>query len=151
MKKVKQKYPKFKSVKLDLQIYNIKQRFPSFKFLKNKTETYWIGKLKPSINSCTYTVKIIYNCKKSPKVFVLKPTILKQSPHTYLDGSLCLYYPCDKDYNNKLSIIANTIIPWTSEWLYYYELWLESGVWWGPEAPHKQGSIKRLDKMEEFS
>jgi hypothetical protein len=27
--------------------------------------------------------------------------------------------------------IADTIIPWTSEWLFFYELWLASGEWHG--------------------
>ena len=27
--------------------------------------------------------------------------------------------------------ISSTIIPWTSEWLYYYEIWLINGDWLG--------------------
>lgn len=27
--------------------------------------------------------------------------------------------------------IANTILPWTSLWLYYYEIWLGTGKWEG--------------------
>ena len=32
---------------------------------------------------------------------------------------------------NSSKLIANTIIPWTVEWLYYYELWLATGEWLG--------------------
>ncbi|XZL28672.1 hypothetical protein ACSXAG_02875 [Clostridium perfringens] len=135
MKKNKKIHHKPKNVTLGLQLLHIKQNFPSFKFYKTKSKYYWIGQLTPSGNN-TYTVKIVYQHKKHPKVFVLKPAILKSSPHTYSDKSLCLYYPLDNDYNNQLSIIADTIIPWTAEWLYYYEKWLDSGIWWGPEAPH---------------
>ncbi|WP_160680726.1 hypothetical protein [Clostridium sp. C8-1-8] len=149
MRKNKKIYPKPKNVTLGLQLLNVEKSFPSFEFCRNEDEFYWIGKLTPSSN--TYTVKIIYRHKKAPKVFIVKPEILKSSPHCYPDGSLCLYYPLDKDYNSKFSIIADTIIPWTSEWLYYYEKWLDSGVWWGPEAPYKQNSIERIYKMEEFS
>lgn len=34
-------------------------------------------------------------------------------------------------------MIAETIVPWTALWLLYYELWLETDEWLGPEAPHQ--------------
>jgi hypothetical protein len=46
-----------------------------------------------------------------------------------------LYYPKDNSYDGR-TFIADTIIPWTAEWLYFYEKWLEDGIWWGHEAPH---------------
>lgn len=140
MGKNKKKILKAKEVTLGLQLFSFKQSFLNFEFCKNEYEYYWIGKLTPCSN--TYTVKIIYKHTKSPKVFVIKPDIFKSSPHIYKDKSLCLYYPLDKDYINKFSIISDTIIPWTVEWLYYYEIWLESGIWWGPEAPHKNSVVK---------
>jgi hypothetical protein len=27
--------------------------------------------------------------------------------------------------------IADTIVPWTSEWLMYYEIWLATSDWYG--------------------
>ncbi|OOM05691.1 hypothetical protein [Clostridium saccharobutylicum] len=151
MKKNKEKFPKPKNVTLDLQIYKIKQSFPGFKFYRDESGTYWVGQLMPTSNSCIYTVRIVYKYKKPPQVFVIQPELLKLSPHIYADGSLCLYYPFDKDYNNNLSIISETIIPWTAEWLFFYEKWLDSGIWWGPEAPHGEQKIERVDRMEEFS
>ncbi|HBJ2623058.1 TPA: hypothetical protein LA827_002843 [Clostridium botulinum] len=149
MKKNKKIYPEPKNVTLGLQLFNVKQSFPNFEFCRNEDESYWIGNLMPS--SKTYTVKIVYQYAKAPKVFVIKPEILKSSPHIYPDGALCLYYPLDKNYTNRFSIISDTIIPWTAEWLYYYEKWLASGVWFGPEAPHQENAIKRINRMEEFS
>jgi hypothetical protein len=32
--------------------------------------------------------------------------------------------------------IHETIIPWTAEWLVFYELWKISGKWMGPAALH---------------
>ena len=32
--------------------------------------------------------------------------------------------------------IADTIIPWTSEWLFFYELWLATGGEWLGEGEH---------------
>ena len=31
-------------------------------------------------------------------------------------------------------LIANTIIPWTGSWLFFYELWLDTGKWLGPSS-----------------
>jgi hypothetical protein len=40
-------------------------------------------------------------------------------------------------------LIATTILPWTALWLYYYELWLDTGKWLGPSShatdPNLQG------------
>jgi hypothetical protein len=32
--------------------------------------------------------------------------------------------------------IHEKIIPWTAEWLVYYEIFKRTGQWIGPEAPH---------------
>jgi hypothetical protein len=122
---------KKKALTLPHQSFKIIQRYPSFRYSK---KGYWLGKLRPSSLSPLYTVKIIYDWYR-PKVFILDPKIDDDSPHRYPDGSLCLYYPSDKSHHDGL-FIADTIIPWTSEWLYYYEKWLEDEIWWGPEAPH---------------
>ena len=34
------------------------------------------------------------------------------------------------EFNYSLRII-DTIIPWTQEWLYFYEIWLLTGEWRG--------------------
>jgi len=31
----------------------------------------------------------------------------------------------------KITIISNNIMPWISEWLYYYEIWPVTGEWYG--------------------
>lgn len=51
-------------------------------------------------------------------------------PHLYPNGSLCLYYP---DYNewHANDSWADSIIPWTSLWLYFFELWIATGEWLG--------------------
>ncbi|MBU5220469.1 hypothetical protein KQI67_28255 [Bacillus albus] len=126
MKKFRKPY-----LSIPKQCLKIQQCFPSFKYFK---EGYWIGRLRPTSSSSFYTVKIIYK-RFNPKVFIIEPCIHREVPHLYGDGSLCLYYPNDNSYNDSL-FIADTIIPWTAEWLYYYEKWLEDGIWWGPEAPH---------------
>lgn len=123
-----------KSLNFGMQDSHIKKKFPIFELKREGTECYWIGYLQPTANSLRYKVKIIYHPYK-PKVYVLEPEVLQFAPHRYVDESLCLYHPNDHSFNGE-KLIADTIIPWTSEWLYFYEVWLEEGVWWGREAPH---------------
>lgn len=129
---------KKQAIALPIQQLHMMNSFPGFKYIKSSSKSgYWIGELKPKAeNGNAYTVKIVYEKGFSPDVFVISPKLLRYSPHRYPDGSLCLYYPKDKSYDCKQSIISDTIVPWTVEWLYFYEKWLDTGVWWGKEAPH---------------
>ena len=49
------------------------------------------------------------------------------------DSSLCLHVP--EDWNSGL-FIADSIVPWTYEWLYFYEIWLATGEWCGGGTEH---------------
>ncbi|WP_129539354.1 hypothetical protein [Flavobacterium sp. 140616W15] len=62
---------------------------------------------------------------------------LKKSFDTHFnaDGTLCLYHPI-KDLNGKPYMELIDVIPWISEWVYYYDKYLEHKVWIGPEHPH---------------
>ncbi|KOP68482.1 hypothetical protein AMS62_27005 [Bacillus sp. FJAT-18019] len=117
----------------------MKQYFPQFKFYTRATQSYWLGEIT-SNRDVIYKVKIVYHSSR-PQVFILDPPLLKKSPHVYEDDSLCLYYPSDHSFD-KEKMIAKTILPWVCEWVYYYEVWQEEGVWWGPEAPHRLDSNK---------
>ncbi|MDZ4258235.1 MAG: hypothetical protein U0974_02510 [Gemmatimonadales bacterium] len=46
-----------------------------------------------------------------------------------------MYRPGEWRWNSSASL-AETIVPWAALWLYYYEAWQVTGVWYGPEAPH---------------
>ncbi len=94
------------------------------------------GEIAPDIDSDTYTVRIRYHPLEVPKVHIMSPEIIN-SPniHRYADMSLCLYFPPDDPWK-KTDLIHKKLIPWTSEWLVYYELYLHTGDWLGPEAPH---------------
>jgi hypothetical protein len=62
---------------------------------------------------------------------------LKISADTHFngDGSLCLYHPVF-DLKNKPYMELIDVIPWISEWVYYYDKFLEYKTWLGPEYPH---------------
>lgn len=89
--------------------------------------------IQPTAMSRTYTVKVGYRLGERPEVLVLRPQLqLHQSavelPHTFPGDKLCLHMP--GQWNGHM-YIAHTTIPWTSEWLLYYELWLVTGTWEG--------------------
>lgn len=78
-----------------------------------------------------------------PIVRVLSPALAPDAPHVYRGGELCLYWPKEwRWYGDEL--IAETIVPWTASWLFYYELWLDTGKWLGPSSHPDAGS-----KMED--
>ncbi|MGD6856347.1 hypothetical protein ACQCVO_14820 [Bacillus infantis] len=123
-----------KSLNLGMQNFHILRKFPDFQLVREGKSIYWIGYLQPTQDSKRYTVKIEYHPYQA-KVFILEPEIFSFAPHRYSDKSLCLYHPNDNSFNGE-TLIADTLIPWTSEWLYFYEAWIKDGVWWGKEAPH---------------
>ncbi len=52
-------------------------------------------------------------------------------PHVFSDGSLCLHIP--GQWQSDMTI-AEYIVPWIAEWLFYYEVWLATGEWLGGGA-----------------
>ncbi len=96
----------------------------------------WKGYITPSPLSNTYQLRLVYEKGKNPKVFVLQPELSipqgNKLPHVYSEEKkqLCLYYPNGKEWNGK-KLIAKTIIPWASEWLYHYEIWVATDFWNG--------------------
>ncbi len=55
----------------------------------------------------------------------------------YKDGTLCLYHPRYHEWDPS-DRIDSTILPWTSEWLYFYETWVITGGEWLGEGEHPQ-------------
>jgi hypothetical protein len=120
----------------------IQEKFPQFKYSRESST--WIGELRPSLSSPAYLVQIKYKLYALPKVRVLRPKLHPDAPHIYHDdNTLCLYYPPDDSWNHR-KYLGNTILLWTAEWLYYYELWLATGQWFGPEAPHGNTKSQHL-------
>lgn len=88
--------------------------------------------LQPSSTSRTYRVRITYTGRAYPKVRVIAPELDSASgrplPHVFSDRSLCLHL--DDDWTPEM-LIADTIVPWTCEWLIHYEIWLFNNEWYG--------------------
>ncbi|MCC5934802.1 MAG: hypothetical protein JJU35_11165 [Balneolales bacterium] len=87
-----------------------------------------------------YKLKLSYDGASPPKMYVTDPELpLDLDAHMYSDKRLCLYYPKESPWKHTM-LIADTIIPWTAEWLVYYELYQIDGKWHGPYVPHDNQS-----------
>lgn len=120
----------------DRQILSMRSEYPQFIAKKHGGQVEFIGELSVKPECPTYTVSIMYRGDKSPRVKILSPKLVDNPPHFYHSiGSLCLYKPKNyKWYKDRL--ISKDIVSWTAGWIYFYETWLEKGIWMGPEAEH---------------
>lgn len=111
----------------------------------------WEGMLKPVMQS--YRIRVRY-IRYSPltlgllinphvEVLVLDPKVGpdprgtgEPPPHVFRLGhdpefpALCLFDPAGREWS-PADLIADTIIPWSIEWLMWFELWLWDGIWRG--------------------
>lgn len=132
------KFFKSKNIPLVIQSYLISQKYPEAKCEIKKNQLIWEGKIKPTSLSREYNIRIICNGTLRPQVILYGDKIegieREDFPHHFkIDKDkpevyLCLHLP--KEFNYSYSI-HDTIIPWTQEWLYFYEIWLSTGKWCG--------------------
>lgn len=105
-----------------------------------------IGDWQPTALSPQYSVEIVYKQGLRPRIAIVSPVLTLGPGHTKLphvfDGqkSICVH---TADQWNPSMLIADTILPWISQWLYFYEVWALTGIWLGkgthPDAPeHRQ-------------
>ncbi|HMR87748.1 MAG TPA: hypothetical protein PKD51_06320 [Saprospiraceae bacterium] len=135
---------KNKNISAILQGKLLQAKYPEGCFPKLKdNEIIFIVHLQSNPLGEKYKVKIHYKSRKFIDVFVLEPKPLNLAvgstklPHVHCQKSqkLCLYYHKYKEWDGKKRIIS-TIIPWTLEWLYYYEIWQFTGEWLGGGIEH---------------
>ncbi len=115
-----------------LQVANMKAKFPQFRYQDREYGYDFIGKLKP--RETEYEVKIEYRKSNNPKVYVITPTITSKK-HMYSDGSLCIYKKSEMNWKAS-KLVSHYVVPLTCMWLYFYEIFILTDVWYGPEAPH---------------
>ena len=99
--------------------------------------------MTPSSETGSYEVLVDHRLGGEPRVHVVSPHLRGPGPlpHTYNGTRLCLYVPGQwADHKS----IAATILPWTLEWLLFFELWSAGGGWEGggvhPDDPHPWGA-----------
>ena len=92
------------------------------------------GTVRPTALSTEYRVSLKFE-GIVPEVRVVSPALAGRDdgepiPHMYEQDRLCLFRPHGGDWTPSEPISA-TIIPWISEWLFFYEIWLATGDWLG--------------------
>ena len=114
----------------------VEKHFPGFKCRFSHRQWRCQGTIVPSEDCDAYDVGITYSYGGIPQVRIIQPQIVPSSAiHMYGDGTLCLYYPKNDPW--KISDdLHQKVIPWTAEWLVFYELYKIQGKWLGPESPH---------------
>ena len=114
------------------QAAGLKGLYPDGVCTARRNQLVWIGEITPSPLSRTYKMELDYKFKGTPKTYVVEPKLVlpkgRQRPHLYSDTRICLYYP---DQWKPWMCLAKTIIPWASEWFFFYEIWLATGEWRG--------------------
>ena len=113
----------------------MRSRYPQFKAKrKGEFEIEFTGDLLVKPELPVYSVSITYRGSRSPHVKIISPTLVVSPPHYYQNtGTLCLYRPDNYNWTRE-KLIAQNILSWTAAWIYFYEVWLQTGRWYGPEA-----------------
>jgi len=109
------------------------------------------GRIQPTEQSQNYRVEIRYSPWDSPVVRVIEPKIeFTPGVHMYQNDTLCLYawreQPWQKNWH-----LHETVIPWTAEWLVFYEIWLLTGKWRGKSAVHNLPATENLGPNADHS
>lgn len=131
-------YTPKKNIRLFDQMMTLRATYPSASCELHNGTLFWFGKVMPTPLSREYNVALTYNGLQAPKVWVIGEELQKTDdpnfPHKYEVDSqnkmvqICLYRY--REFTRE-KFLANTIIPWTVEWLFFYEIWLATGTWCG--------------------
>jgi hypothetical protein len=130
---------KNKAIDVSLQYLSFRNDFPEMKSTlkrKNgKSKLIVEGNIQPTPLSNNYFFRLLYENKIKPDIEIIKPKLIRnfkneEIPHVYPGNRLCLYFPPANEWDPS-KLITKYIIPWISEWLYYYEIWLSTGEWLG--------------------
>lgn len=132
------KYFNKKIISIPLQYSKLTNKFSGIIVEKQISVNgfYLVLNMKPFENSLDYRVLFFQERNKKPKTYILSPNIYeltngKEPPHVYEFNEslcrLCLNLPSEVDTNKYYDYV----IPWISDWLAYFEMWLITGEWYG--------------------
>lgn len=146
------KYYNSPKTSLALQAMHLRKEYPESRCSLHCGELIWWGEIRPTPLSRTYKIRIeCHELQQRPRVILYGDHIegidRRGFPHHFeIDREkneviLCLHMPYEFDHR---CWIADTIIPWTQEWLYFYEIWLATGEWCGGGHIPKAKQNKRF-------
>jgi hypothetical protein len=129
-----------KPIPIGLQAALLKQMFHDSRVVSiSGSSLRWEGDMLPSALSERYKVRMDYQLSKRPEVRVLSPELRsldrRRPPHLFAEGTLCLFRYKYEEWDSSMPL-AETVIPWTSLWLFHYETWLATGRWPGSNQEH---------------
>ena len=118
----------------------LRRHFPQFDVKLVGNTVFAKGNLITEEGGTSYKVEVTLTPWNSPAVRIVKPEIpVDQKLHIYSDGTLCLYDWREQQWQKGWHL-HEKIIPWTAEWLMFYELYLMTGKWVGKSAVHGSGN-----------
>ena len=114
------------------QAFALRALFPSARADLSPKRLIWRETITPTPLSRCYPVRITYRIGRFPDVRVLGPALEgrpgESIPHLFSNGTLCLHL--ENEWSSDM-LVVHTTVPWTSEWLLNYEIWLATGTWYG--------------------
>lgn len=125
--------PSARTFTLNEQAFALRDRYPEAPAPRIRHgRLTWQVQLQPTPLSNTYTVKINFDGIGRPCVVVTDPPLQDPRgeglPHVFPGDKLCLYRD---ELDVRRDLLAVKMVPWISEWLYYYEIWATTGEWLG--------------------
>jgi hypothetical protein len=126
---------------LGTQLIIMQRVWPGFVSRWKHSAVIWTGPLQPTDMSPVYKVQISYALEKRPDVVVRSPALCDRPDqpiqHVYPGKRLCLYLPRANEWTPAMPI-AETIVPWACDGLYFYEIWHATGEWLADGVHPKQ-------------
>ncbi|WP_374344462.1 hypothetical protein [Phenylobacterium sp.] len=138
------------SLSIDTQIEAMARLWPAFKLVRREgAAALWQGAVRPLLQ--TYRVGVFYRAPLmverysvrivQPRVEILAPALRPRRgdaegmlPHVYYgpDGevTLCMLDPDSSEWS-PADLLAETTVPWITDWLAAYEGWRATGEWTG--------------------
>jgi hypothetical protein len=126
-----------------MQLTALKKHFPSgsgqIGASRKGRRLKWRQSVRPHALGALYTIELrLFEGRHwSPEVLLIEPDPRdladgRRLPHVYreVDGHvrLCLFCACDWSPDK---FVANTLIPWAGDWLFFFENWLVTDTWLG--------------------
>lgn len=120
------------ALNLGLQAASLKRWYPHGETVLRARLLTWKGTLIPSELSATYEILVVLEDGHDPLVYVVDPPFRfwgdEPLPHVFPHQTLCLFL--DNEWG-PWAPLADSILPWTAEWLWFYEVWAATGEWAG--------------------
>lgn len=125
-----------KQLSIAQQAFELRRWYPGSTLRARPAGLTWEHSITPYPLCGTYEVKVDYDLGYVPLAFVVSPKLFRHDgldlPHCYNQEkqSLCLVYQTAREWTSDM-FIAQTTVPWISEWLIHYEIWCVTETWEG--------------------